>query len=85
MISYIESQPKYAKKEEEEDGMHRCTKCKTYKTTYYQLQTRSAKFGYKSKLLKTYWLCFWENSIIPIINNTKIFIKLFASTIFIKS
>lgn len=25
-----------------EDGYHRCGKCKTYKTTYYQLQTRSA-------------------------------------------
>ena len=26
----------------ESDGMFRCGKCKTYKTTYYQLQTRSA-------------------------------------------
>lgn len=26
----------------ESDGMFKCGKCKTYKTTYYQLQTRSA-------------------------------------------
>ncbi len=32
----------YSTKEEVADGMFRCGKCKTYKTTYYQLQTRSA-------------------------------------------
>lgn len=26
----------------EEDGLHKCGKCKTWKTEYYQLQTRSA-------------------------------------------
>jgi DNA-directed RNA polymerase subunit M/transcription elongation factor TFIIS len=45
-----------------EDGMFRCGKCKTYKTSYYQMQTRSAKFvGHKSTKPKTSWLCFWEN------------------------
>jgi DNA-directed RNA polymerase subunit M/transcription elongation factor TFIIS len=40
-------------------GMFRCGRCKTYKTTYYQLQTRSAKIiGMKSILLITSWLCY---------------------------
>lgn len=37
-------------------GLHKCGKCKSNKTTYYQLQTRSAdepkNHGFKSKLLK---------------------------------
>ena len=39
---FISLQPKYKIEEELEDGMFRCGKCKTYKTTYYQMQTRSA-------------------------------------------
>ncbi len=31
-----------AQKEEIQDGMFKCGKCKTYKTTYYQMQSRSA-------------------------------------------
>lgn len=33
---------KEQKKEEIPDGSHRCGKCKTWKTSYYQLQIRSA-------------------------------------------
>lgn len=53
------------------DGMHRCGYCASqkkpaYKTTYYQLQTRSAKLiGLKSTLLITSWLCYWKNSYSP--------------------
>lgn len=40
---YIDSLPKEAKQlEVTNDGAHFCGKCKTYKTTYHQLQTRSA-------------------------------------------
>jgi DNA-directed RNA polymerase subunit M/transcription elongation factor TFIIS len=66
MSEYIKSLPKISEKEEVPDGMHTCGKCKSKKTTYYQLQTRSAKVGQKSNLLKTYWLCFWKNSLTPI-------------------
>lgn len=31
-----------ASEEVDNDGMFRCNKCKSYRTTYYQLQTRSA-------------------------------------------
>jgi len=38
-----ESEPKYADKPQViDDGVFKCGKCKTYKTSYYQLQTRSA-------------------------------------------
>ena len=37
-----ESEPKIVDKKDIPDGMHRCGVCKTYKTTHYQLQTRSA-------------------------------------------
>jgi transcription elongation factor S-II len=48
------------------DGAHFCGKCKTNRTTHYQLQTRSAKFiGWKSTLLITSWLCYWKNSYSP--------------------
>lgn len=48
------------------DGVFKCGKCKTYKTTYYQIQTRSAKIiGWKSTLLITSWLCYWKNSCSP--------------------
>lgn len=45
---WLENWNKYATKETIErekeitDGLFKCGKCKTYKTTYYQLQTRSA-------------------------------------------
>jgi transcription elongation factor S-II len=40
----IKLEPKYSEKEQViEDGVFKCGKCKTYKTSYYQLQTRSAK------------------------------------------
>jgi transcription elongation factor S-II len=67
MDDYLASLPKYAEKPKvQEDGMFRCSKCKTYKTTYYQLQTRSAKIiGWKSTLLITSWLCYWKNSCSP--------------------
>ena len=56
----------YVKQEATNDGAHFCGRCKTYKTTYYQLQTRSAKIiGWKSTLLITSWLCYWENSCSP--------------------
>ena len=45
MANYEASLPKYAEKvniEDMPDGMHSCGKCKSRKTTYYQLQTRSA-------------------------------------------
>lgn len=38
----IDDMPEQIKLEDRADGMFRCSKCKTYKTTYYQLQTRSA-------------------------------------------
>jgi DNA-directed RNA polymerase subunit M/transcription elongation factor TFIIS len=45
--------PKYTKElEVTNDGEHRCGKCKTNKTTYYQLQTRSA-----DESLSTYVHC----------------------------
>ena len=48
------------------DGVFKCGKCKSYKTTYYQIQTRSAKIiGWKSTLLITSWLCYWKNSCSP--------------------
>jgi len=68
---YEASLPKYAEKEEQPDGMHKCGNCasqkkEAYKTTYYQLQTRSAKIiGWKSTLLITSWLCYWKNSCSP--------------------
>ena len=60
----IKLEPKYSEKEQViEDGVFKCGKCKTYKTSYYQLQTRSAKIiGWKSTLPITFWLCYWENS-----------------------
>jgi transcription elongation factor S-II len=37
------SEPKYSEKPEViDDGVFKCGKCKSYKTSYYQLQTRSA-------------------------------------------
>lgn len=43
MKLYNETLNKIApKKEITNDGVHFCRKCRTYKTTYYQLQTRSA-------------------------------------------
>jgi DNA-directed RNA polymerase subunit M/transcription elongation factor TFIIS len=70
MKEYIASQPKVSVKEEPtNDGMFKCGKCKTYKTSYYQMQTRSAKIiGWKSTLLITSWLCYWENSCSPSLN-----------------
>lgn len=54
------------KEKEDVKGMFKCGRCKTYKTTYYQMQTRSAKFiGMKSILLITSWLCYWKNSYSP--------------------
>ena len=35
-------------------GILTCGKCKSNKTTYYQMQTRSAKIGHYSKLLKVF-------------------------------
>ena len=53
-------------KVEIEDGIFKCRKCGSYKTTYYQMQTRSAKYiGKKSALLITSWLCYWKNSCNP--------------------
>ena len=49
------------------DSAYKCGKCArnnrpAYKTTYYQLQTRSAKLiGQKSTKPKTSWIGFWEN------------------------
>jgi len=37
-----ESEPKRHEQMEDAEGFFRCGKCKTYKTSYYQLQTRSA-------------------------------------------
>ena len=74
MREYNNSQPilqKPVKIEDEPDGMHKCVNCArqkkpAYKTTYYQLQTRSAKIiGLKSILLITFWLCYWKNSYSP--------------------
>lgn len=45
MNKYIALQPKIPeaiKIEDLPDGMFKCGKCKSYKTTYYQMQTRSA-------------------------------------------
>lgn len=39
---YGEKSKTYVKPEATNDGAHFCGKCKTYKTSYYQLQTRSA-------------------------------------------
>jgi hypothetical protein len=56
---------------EQPDSIHKCNYCASqkkpaYKTTYYQLQTRSAKIiGWKSTLLITSWLCYWKNSCSP--------------------
>lgn len=64
--TYKDKSKPYVKQEATNDGAHFCGKCKTYKTTYYQLQTRSAKLiGWKSTLLITSWLCYWENSCSP--------------------
>lgn len=59
-----QSEPKYAEKPQViDDGVFKCGKCKSYKTSYYQLQTRSAKIiGWKSTLPITFWLCYWKNS-----------------------
>lgn len=74
IIKYKSLQPKNEKVssiEDLPDGMHKCTNClkqdkPCYKTSYYQLQTRSAKLiGRKSTLLITSWLCYWENSCSP--------------------
>jgi len=71
MDDYQASLPKYAEKQEQPDGLHKCGYCasqkkEAYKTTYYQLQTRSAKIiGWKSTLLITSWLCYWKNSCSP--------------------
>jgi len=69
MDEYYDSLPKYAEKvkiEDMPDGMHFCGKCKTHKTSHYQLQTRSAKIiGWKSTLLITSWLCYLKNSYSP--------------------
>jgi transcription elongation factor S-II len=63
----VANTPKEAPKiEVSNDGAHFCGKCKTNRTTHYQLQTRSAKFiGLKSTLLITSWLCYWKNSYSP--------------------
>jgi len=61
-IEYKKSLPGEIVKEEIPDGLFTCGKCKSKKTTYYQLQTRSAKIGWKSTLLITSWLCYWKNS-----------------------
>lgn len=42
IIEKYGNKEKYAEKEEIPDGILKCGKCKSYKTTYYQLQTRSA-------------------------------------------
>jgi DNA-directed RNA polymerase subunit M/transcription elongation factor TFIIS len=64
---YDALQPKIIKKEEVPDGVFTCGRCKSKKTTYYQLQTRSAEhIGQKSILPLTYWLCYWKNSCNPI-------------------
>lgn len=53
------------------DSIHKCVRCASqgrpaYKTTYYQLQTRSAKLiGWKSTLPIISWLCYWINSCSP--------------------
>jgi DNA-directed RNA polymerase subunit M/transcription elongation factor TFIIS len=66
MEMYSDKSKFYVKQEPTNDGAHFCGKCKTYKTTYYQLQTRSAKIiGWKSALLITSWLCYWKNSCSP--------------------
>jgi DNA-directed RNA polymerase subunit M/transcription elongation factor TFIIS len=69
MVDYEASLPKYAEKvkvEDMPDGAFKCGKCKSWKTSYYQLQTRSAKIiGWKSTLLITSWLCYWKNSCSP--------------------
>ena len=66
MEMYKDKSKPYVKPEVTNDGAHFCGKCKTYKTTYYQLQTRSAKIiGWKSTLLITSWLCYWKNSCSP--------------------
>jgi DNA-directed RNA polymerase subunit M/transcription elongation factor TFIIS len=55
---WLENWNKYGPKElhserkEHSDGLFKCGKCKTYKTTYYQLQTRSSDEG-----LTTYVTC----------------------------
>lgn len=65
---YDALQPQVTKKEEVPDGVFTCGRCKSKKTTYYQLQTRSAKhIGQKSILPLTYWLCYWKNSCNPIV------------------
>ena len=64
---YEQNLPQYSVPQEPtNDGAHFCGKCKTHKTTYYQLQTRSAKIiGWKSTLLITSWLCYLKNSCRP--------------------
>jgi len=54
--------------EELPDGINKCPKCKSYKTEYYEMQTRSAEsYGQKSTLQITYWLCYLKNSLNPIV------------------
>jgi DNA-directed RNA polymerase subunit M/transcription elongation factor TFIIS len=61
--------PKVAPKlklEDMNDGAFKCGRCKSWKTEYTEVQTRSAKFiGLKSTLLITSWLCYWKNSYSP--------------------
>ena len=42
MKNYEDNLPKYAEEQEDEDGVFTCGKCKSQKTSYYQMQTRSA-------------------------------------------
>jgi DNA-directed RNA polymerase subunit M/transcription elongation factor TFIIS len=42
MEQYIDKNIELDSQKEVKDGLFKCGKCKTYKTTYYQLQTRSA-------------------------------------------
>ena len=56
------------------DGAFRCGKCKSWKTEYTEVQTRSAKIiGQKSTLQITSWLCYLKNSLNPGIKLTQIF------------
>ena len=68
MKNYLDSLPKVAeptKLEDLPDGAFKC-KCKSWKTSYTEVQTRSAKIiGWKSTLLITSWLCYLKNSCRP--------------------
>lgn len=65
----VANRPKEAPKlklEDMPDGAFRCYKCKSWKTEYIEVQTRSAEIiGWKSTLLITSWLCYWKNSYSP--------------------